>query len=86
MPLKLEHKGLWQGTERGHGPGHYQHNLGPPGVGQVGDGEHYGRESVKRDDNHDETREVNANNPIEDHDPTGNIISHPRYCDTPSNL
>ena len=74
---------LGQGTDGGQAPGKDQHHLGPLGVGHVGDGEHDGRETIKGDDNHDEAREIETNNPDEDHNPTGDIISHPGHCCSP---
>ena len=73
--LEAEDDGLGDWAEHGHGPSHHQQPPGAVDRGPVGDGEHDGRESVKRDHNHDEAREINANNPIKDHDPTGDIIS-----------
>ena len=55
-------------------------------IGHVGDGKHYGREPVKRDNNHDEAGEIETNNSIEDHEPAGDIICLPRHCGTPGNL
>ena len=73
-------------ADRSCDPGHDEHLFGPLGVGQVGDGEHDGREPIKGDDNHDKTGEVEPNNPEEDHDPAGDISSSPGDCCTPSYL
>ena len=70
-------------ADRSSNPGHDEHHLGPLRVGHVGDGEHDGRETIKGDDNHDEAREIETNNPEEDHNPTGDIISHPGHCCSP---
>ena len=48
-------------AERGHDPGDGQHQLGPLATGDVVDGEHDGRETVKRDHNHDEARGIESN-------------------------
>ena len=77
---------LRKSTDGSCNPGHDEHHLGPLGVGHVGDGEHDGRETVKRDDNHDEAGEIETNNSIEDHEPAGDIICLPRHCGTPGNL
>ena len=48
-------------AQRGHDPGDGQHQLGPLATGDVVDGEHDGRETVKRDHNHDEARGIESN-------------------------
>ena len=77
---------MGESTEQGSQPGNHQHLLGQPGVGDVGQGEHDGRQAVKGDDYHDETREVVANDSEEDHDPAGDIICSPGHCDVPGYL
>ena len=63
MRLDGEEVTLWQGEDEGHEPGNDQHQLGPLGVGPVGDGEHDGRQSVKGDDNHHKTRGIEPKDP-----------------------
>ena len=86
MGLQLEHKALWESTERSCQPGSHQHLLGQPGVGDVGQGVQDGRQAVQGDDHHDEAREVKADDSEEDHDPAGDIISSPGDCDIPGYL
>ena len=50
------------------------------------DREHDSRETVKRDDNHDEARKIESKDPEEDHNPAGDIISLPGDCCCPGYL
>ena len=52
---------LGKRAQSGHDPGDGQHQLGPLATGDVVDGEHDGRETVKRYDNHDEARSIESN-------------------------
>ena len=77
---------LRKGTDRSCNPGNDEHRIGPLGVGHMGDGEHDGRKTVKGDDNHDEAGEIETNNPIEDHEPAGDVVSPPGHSRGPGNL
>ena len=77
---------LREGADGSCNPGNSEHDLCPPGVGHVGDGEHDGGETVKGDDNHEKAGEIETNNPKEDHDPACKLSSHPRNSCTPGYL
>ena len=86
MGPQLEDKALRKSTQWSSQPGSHQHLLGQPGVGDVGQRVQDGREAVQGDDHHDEAREIEPDDSKEDHDPAGDIISHPGHRDVPANL
>ena len=77
---------LWQRAYWCHCPGKDEHYLCPLGAGHVGDGAHYGRETVKGDDNHHEARGIESKDSKEDHHPADYIPCMPRYSGGPGYL
>ena len=77
MLLQLEEVALGEGADGGCQPGQEQHYLRPLGLGAVSDGRQDGRETVQRDDDHDEASEVAADDPEEDGEATGDVVRQP---------
>ena len=86
MLLQLEEVALWEGTEGRGQPGHHQHHLGLLGLRAVSQGIHDGVEPVQGDHDHDEARQVAADDPEEDGDPAGDVIRQPGHGVGPADL
>ena len=77
MSLQLEEIALREGTQWSGQPGHSQHQLRVGGLRAVSQRVEDGVQPVQGDDDHDETREVAAQDPEEDRDAAGDVVSQP---------
>ena len=86
MLLQLEEVALREGAEGRGQPGHDQHHLGLPGLRAVSQGIHDGVQPVQGDHDHDEARQVAADDPEEDGNTARNVIRQPRHGVGPADL
>ena len=87
--LKVYENWLFYLRKRAEWSGHpsdQKHQLRPILVGDVREWEHDGRQPIKRDDNHDKPRKVDADDPEENHNSAHDIPSKPGNSGTPGNL
>ena len=77
---------LRNGADRSEYPGHAEHGAGGPGAWPVLDGPEYGRQSVQGDDDQHEPGGVEPDDPDEDHDAAGDVVSPPTDSDVPGYL
>ena len=75
--LQLEKVALRERAERSRQPGHGQQDLCLVGLGAVSQRVDDGVEAIHGDDDHDEAREVAAQDPEEDRDATGDVVGQP---------
>ena len=86
MSLQLEEIALREGTQWSSQPGHSQHQLRVGGLRAVSQRVEDGVQPVQGDDDHDEAREVAAQDPEEERDATGDVVSKPGHSVGPADL